>query len=337
MGVLDGGIRIGAMRWVVCIVALAACLLWVFGRANLMKQAHNDAVVLLGKQLFHSTLLSADHTISCASCHVPQLGFSGPTPKAIGVAGFRSARRAPSLLDLKSVQPLMWDGRYSVLAEQIHAPLESPEMAISWDKELSELNADPEIRRLSAAAVGLKVLTSDNVVKALAAYVESLQSGLSPFDRYQGHKDPFALTDQAQWGFRLFTRKANCASCHLVSGDRPDFTDHNFHAIGIGDGVADPGRFAVTKDRKDIGSFKTPSLRNVALRPFLMHDGSMTDLADVVRYYNKGGMIGNTNQDPRIQPLFLNDSEVAAIVAFLRMLTSDETSRSAWYVDNSHD
>jgi cytochrome c peroxidase len=314
------------MRWTICIAALVACLFWVLSRTH---STHNDALILLGKQLFHSTLLSADHSISCASCHVPQLGFSGPTPKAIGVAGFRSTRRAPSLLDLKAVQPLMWDGRYAVLTEQIHAPLESPEMAISWDKQLSELNADPAIRHLSAAA-GLKVLTSDTVVKALAAYVESLQSGASPFDRYRNHKDPFALTDQAQWGFRLFVRKANCASCHLASGDRPEFTDHNFHAIGVGDGAVDAGRFVVTQDRKDLGAFKTPSLRNVALRPFLMHDGSMTNLTEVVRYYNKGGNPASPNQDPRIQPLFLSEDEIAAIVAFLHTLTSDDATRRAW-------
>jgi cytochrome c peroxidase len=204
-------------------------------------------------------------------------------------------------------------------------PLESPEMAVDWPSALRRLADDREIDGLVRDA-GMFGLDRAAVVAALAAYVSSLDAGPSRFDRLYYGRDQTALTLQEAWGLRLFMRKARCASCHLVDGRAAPFTDAAFHVTGIGyrEGrFADPGRAGVTGDAADVGAFRTPSLRGVALRPFLMHDGSMTSLRQAVEHYNAAGNARVPNLDERLKPLFLTTDEVAAIVAFLGALTPE--------------
>lgn len=279
----------------------------------------SPAMVALGGALFRRPL-SADGRVACASCHVPALGFSGATPRAVGSGGFTAARRAPALLDLRDAHALMWDGRAAGLSAQVPMPLASPEMAVDWPAALAAANADPDLSGLAARA-GSAPLDRARVVAALVAYVASLESGTSRFDSFHDGGNREALTDQERLGYRLFVRKANCGSCHLATGPHPRFTDDAFHSVGIGEGDAsDPGRAGVTGAAADRWLFRTPSLRDVARRPYLMHDGSMTDLRQVVRYYNGGGHTGSAIQDPRIVPLHLEPSEIEALVAFLGTL-----------------
>jgi len=213
----------------------------------------------------------------------------------------------------------MADGRAASLPAQHLLPLESPEMAIDWQQSLARLASNPEARELGARA-GFGALAKPEVVAAIAAYVGSLVSGGSRFDRfYYGH-DEAALTDQEQRGLRIFVRKGRCSTCHLLDGNAAPLTDGSFHSVGVGFAhgrYTDHGRIAVTGRPSDDGVFKTPSLRNVSRRPFLMHDGSMGSLQQVVAYYNRGGTPTAVNQDPRIRPLFLSDEEVGDLVAFL--------------------
>lgn len=285
-----------------------------------------DPLVVLGEHLFRSPLLSADGTVSCSTCHIPALGFSGDRPLSVGVAGHVSGRRAPALLGLRNVAPLRWDGRAANLVTQVGMPLESAEMAVNWPKALPRLNDDREIGGLVRTA-GMPPLSREAVVAALAAYVGSLEAGPSRFDRfYYGH-DETALTSKEAWGLRLFIRKARCASCHLLDGRAAPFTDAAFHVTGIGyrnGAFADRGRGGVTGDPADEGAFKTPGLRGVALRPYLMHDGSATSLRQVVEHYNRAGTEKIPNLDERLKPLFLSADEVDAIVTFLGALTPEE-------------
>jgi cytochrome c peroxidase len=293
--------------------------------AQLDPDAAGAGLVALGEYLFRSPLLSADGTVSCRTCHVPRLGFSGDRPLAVGVAGHVNARRAPALLGLRNVAPLRWDGRAADLATQVAMPLESPEMAVDWPSALRRLEDDREIGGLLQAA-GVPGLGRTAVVAALAAYVSSLDAGRSRFDRLYYGRDETALTSQEAWGLRLFSRKARCGSCHLLDGRAAPFTDGAFHVTGIGyrDGTfADLGRAGVTGAPADAGAFKTPGLRGVALRPYLMHDGSMTSLRQAVEHYNVAGNESVPNLDERLKPLFLTPDEVAAIVAFLDALTPE--------------
>lgn len=284
----------------------------------------SPALVSLGEQLFRSPLLSRDGSTSCQTCHIPALGFSGDRPLATGVAGFVSSRHAPSLLGLGEAKSLMWDGRAADLRSQATFPLESPEMAIDWPVTLGRLNSDETTGKL-VAAFGAADIDRDLVLDALAAYVASLVPGESRFDRYNIRRDELALTSQELVGFRLFTHKARCAGCHLVNGQHAPFTDGNFHATGVGcraGSCSDAGRAAVTRNQSDTAAFKTPSLRGVALRRYLMHDGSVSSLRAAVERYNRG--IGETpSLDGRLGPLYLSADEVDAIVAFLGALTPE--------------
>ncbi|MCK1545716.1 c-type cytochrome [Bradyrhizobium sp. 179] len=282
------------------------------------------ALVSLGEQLFRSPLLSRDGSTSCQTCHIPALGFSGDRPLAIGVAGFVSSRHAPSLLGLGEAKSLMWDGRAADLRSQATLPLESPEMAIDWPVTLERLNSDETTGKL-ATAFGAAAVDRNLVLDALAAYVASLVPGESRFDRYNLRRDERSLTSQELAGFRLFTNKARCAGCHLVNGQQAPFTDGRFHATGIGcraGSCVDAGRAAVTGNPSDTAAFKTPGLRGVALRRYLMHDGSISSLRAVVERYNRG-IDEAPALDGRLGPLYLSADEVDAIVAFLDALTPE--------------
>ena len=285
----------------------------------------NINLVLLGEELFRSPLFSRDASVSCSTCHVPSLGFSGGRPLAVGVAGYTSPRRAPSLLGLKDTKHLMWDGRAPDLRTQAAMPLESPEMATEWPTALARLRSEATITELAARA-GLAVIDRDSSLTALAAYVASLDAGTSRFDRYYYSRETDALTMQEAWGLRLFVRKARCASCHLLDGRSAPFTDNAFHATGIGriaGAYTDRGRAAISGNPADEGAFRTPGLRGVALRPYLMHDGSIRSLRQAVEYYNRGISEGPAKAQHRLGALHLTSDEIDAIVAFLGSLTPE--------------
>ena len=297
--------------------------------------ASGGGLVRLGEQLFRSTLLSRDGSVSCQTCHIPALGFSGDRPVAIGVAGFTSNRRAPSLLGLNHATKLMWDGRATDLRTQVAIPLESPEMAVNWPTALSQLAVDPTFRKTLQEA-GFVDIDRDTCLDALAAYVASLEAGESLFDLYYYRHDSQALSQQEVLGLRLFTHKARCAGCHLLNGLGTPLTDDGFHAMGIGcdaSSCLDRGRAAITGNPADNGAFKTPSLRGVALRPYLMHDGSITSLRAAIERYNRGIKTDPRMRDGRLGPLYLADVEVDAIVAFLNALTPDDLRQDSTAID----
>lgn len=288
-------------------------------------QGRGQQLAALGRVLFRSADLSADGSVSCSTCHVPQLGFSGAQAVATGVNGYTAGRHAPGLLGMRAGGPFMWDGRAASLSEQIPMPLESPEMSVDWPRSLRALNADPHLLPLAKVA-GLEHLDRGTVIKSIAAYLTTLEAGSSRFDRYYYGHDESALSVQEAWGLRLFVRKGGCSTCHLLNAAAAPLTDGAFHATGIGfaGGMQpDPGRARVTGEAADMGRFKTPGLRNVALRRFFMHDGSLTTLDAVVQHYNEGGRRDAPNLDPRLRPLHLDQAEVGAIVAFLGALTSE--------------
>jgi cytochrome c peroxidase len=154
---------------------------------------------------------------------------------------------------------------------------------------------------------------AEGVAKAIAAYVRTVVSGNSPYDRFRAG-DTVALSPAAQRGLALFEGKARCARCHTGF----NFTDEDYHNIGVGMDRENPdlGRYTVTKDEADKGAFKTPTLRDVARRGPYMHDGSLKTLEEVVDYYAQGGT-ANPWLSPKSQPLTLTAQERADLIAFL--------------------
>jgi cytochrome c peroxidase len=317
------------MLWVLAmtlfLAILAARTLAQSYSSSPVEDATDNTLVSLGERLFRSPLLSADRSVSCETCHIPAFGYSGDRPLPVGVAGYVSSRRAPSLLGLRHARNLMWDGRALDLQSQAAIPLESPEMAVVWPVALSRLRADRTIAEIFERA-GITNVDRGSSLTALAAYVASLDAGESRFDRYYyGHEEQ-ALSQQEILGLRLFTHKAHCAGCHLLNGLGAPFTDDSFHAMGIGctaGSCTDRGRAVITGSPADEGAFKTPGLRAVALRPYLMHDGSISSLRGAVERYNRGIPLGLDKLDGRLGPLHLAADEVDAIVAFLSALTPE--------------
>jgi cytochrome c peroxidase len=279
------------------------------------------AKVRLGRRLFFDPVLSADRTVACASCHVPDRGFAGADARAVGVGGRAGKRNAPTLLNVAYGTSFFWDGRAASLEEQALLPIADPlEMASSADEAVRRLRADPSYVADFRTAFGDDgEVTAQNLARALASFQRSLVTGDSPVDRFR-HGEITALSEDAKQGLWLFEGRGGCWKCH--SGH--NFTDGRFHNTGVSWGAepGDTGRFAVTRQDQDRGAFKTPTLRNVARTAPYMHDGSMATLEEVVRYYGKGGN-PNPGLDPALKPLDLSEREVKQLAAFLRALSGE--------------
>lgn len=314
------------------------------------------AVVALGRTLFFDTALSDDGQVACATCHKPEGAYTDGLARASGTAGRQGTRNTPSLLDVGRQRSLFWDGRRARLEDQALDPLlNRVEHGLADEAELlRRIRGDARYAAAIMAAYGVPVseVTTQHLTGALAAFERTLESGPSPFDRFsRGQRD--ALAEAARQGWVIFDQLAHCTHCHLATtgpGEPALFTDHQFHSLGVGlakverelprlttrvaalhrDGaplgrdvlndpdLAELGRFVVTLDPHDVGAFKTPSLRNVALTAPYMHDGSVPTLAEAVdrEVYNRGA------RDAR--PLILTPVQRAELVAFLQSLTSDD-------------
>lgn len=309
--------------------------------------------IALGKLFFRDARFSADGTISCASCHQETLAFTDGLPTAVGFRHQAGRRNTPTLLNAAFYNTLFLDGRADNLESQALGPLLNPaEHGLkNFDNLLAIVRNDKEYSEPVGKAFGTAAdkVTMEHIVKAIAAYERTLIAGDSAFDRYLFAGDKSALTASAERGLSIFQGKGNCVTCHEISWNNALFTDNRFYNIGVGfkrlaplldairqlakDGKnpdelplnaaqrSELGRLNVTKQLADLGRFRTPTLRNIALTAPYMHDGSMKTLAEVIEHYDKGeNPAGYT--DPKIFPLHLTRQEKQDLVAFMNSLTS---------------
>lgn len=314
-----------------------------------------SAPARLGEAIFFDKRLSANGQVSCATCHRPELAFTDGLRTAVGVLGTTTTRNTPSLINVAFVTDLFWDGRSSSLEHQALQPLVAPAEhgLVSLEAALKVLRSVDEYSELSKAAFDKASweLAPEDLGAALAAFQRTLVLGGSPFDHFFFGGDKGAIDDQAKRGFELFVGAAGCGACHSVSKGSALFTDNQFHSIGfrgdaaavasaivklkglpsdkvghlllVDEEVATLGRFVATRQLEDIGKFRTPSLRNVALTAPYMHDGRLNTLEEAVEYelYHRG-LRGNA-------PIILTPQERADLVAFLKTLTSAALARGA--------
>jgi cytochrome c peroxidase len=312
----------------------------------------NEARVALGRRLYFEPRLSRDGTVACATCHDVSRGFTDRRGTSEGVGDKLGRRNAPTTMNAFLFSSQFWDGRAATLEEQAKLPITNPiEMGQPDGKAVTNvLAADPDYPRMFQAAYG-RAPTFDDVGRALAAFERTLVFLDSPFDHFLGG-DAKALSEDARAGWALFNGKARCAACHQISSSSPIGTDNRFHNIGVAaknkdfeklalsalaalekndskesidklaleTDLSELGRFVVTRNRADVGAFKTEQIRNVGLTAPYMHDGSMRTLWDVVDHYNKGGE-ANAYLDGGIEPLDLSNKEEDQLVAFLFSLT----------------
>jgi cytochrome c peroxidase len=282
----------------------------------------SPALVTLGKQVYFDPRLSKDNTVSCATCHDPAMGWSDKGPTSVGINGQHGGRRSPPVSNAAYLPLQFWDGRAATLEDQATGPIANPvEMGNTHAGMIRTLNDVPGYVEEFKAVFGTTPITLDQVAKAIAAFERTVVTTDSPFDRY-AMGEATALSCQEKRGLEIFNGKGHCTACHWGA----NFTDGRFHNVGVAPAAGanpDDGRYAVTKDPRDKGAFKTPTIRDVGLRAPYMHTGGELSLESVVEFYDKGGGTGDANLDPLLVPLGLTAQEKAAVVAFLkRAMTS---------------
>lgn len=275
----------------------------------------------LGEKLFQEKILSKDSSISCASCHLPDYGFSDTVAFSMGIYGRPTTRNTPPVLNMKNRPYFFWDGRAASLEQQSLMPISHPdEMGLPVKEAVARLNKNKTYRDLFLKTFGT-VPTAANLAAAFAAFEKTLETDSSRFDL--SFDDSTLMTEQEERGRKLFvSEKTKCFDCHR----RQDFTTDEFFNIGLYDGntLNDPGRYKITGKKEDLGKFKTPGLRNVAVTGPYMHNGMFKTLEEVVEYYNNPGafVLNPINIDKRLEvPLGLTRQEKADLVAFLKSLT----------------
>ena len=275
-------------------------------------------VVGLGRRLFFDPILSRDSSLACSSCHKPQRGFTNDLRTSVGVFGRRGARNVPAILNRGYGRSFFWDGRITSLEEQVLQPIQATdEMDLAVEEAVERLGADQGYAE-RFRAVFSRDIARDDLARALAGYVRTIQAGDSRFDRFVAG-DPSALSEIERRGLSLFQGKARCDRCHVGT----NLTDEDFHNTGVAwseEQLQDLGRFVVSGVERERGAFKTPTLREVERTAPYMHDGSISTLEAVIEFYDRGG-IANPHLDRRLRPLNLTAEEQQALVAFLRSLS----------------
>jgi cytochrome c peroxidase len=287
-----------------------------------------EETIALGRRLYYDPGLSVDGTVSCATCHAPNLGFGDGKALSNGVDGKLGSRSAPTVINAAYNTLQFWDGRSASLEKQAEGPMANAvEMGHTLEGVVKFAQSDPTYRKLFAKAWGTEQITIDLVTKSIASFERTVVIGDSPFDRFYYGGDKKALSLAEQRGLKLFLnpKKGNCSVCHVVGKKYALFTDNKFHNIGVGadtsGNFADVGLYAQSKNTADMGAFKTPTLRNIAETAPYMHDGSQATLKDVVDHYVGGGT-SNPHLDKEIHALdFLTFNERADLKAFLESLT----------------
>lgn len=297
---------------------------------------------VLGRRLFYDVRLSRTHTVSCATCHDQRHAFT--IPEALptrGVTGSPLVRHPPSLVNLAWAETgLFWDGGSKNLESLALAPLTHvDEMGREGqlDDLIREIAADAHYPAMFEAAFGAESVTIGNVMRSLAQFQRALFSAGSRWDAWMlGERDPWSAEEEL--GREVFTR--DCARCHTPGL----FTDAGYHNNGLdssfGDDPEGPrlGRGRITFLPDDVGKYRTPTLRNVAVTAPYMHDGRFASLEDVVAHY-RSGMVDSPSLDPGFRRgegerpgIRMSDAEARALLSFLDLLTDPQLA-----IDSRHE
>ena len=314
------------------------------------------AKIELGRQLYFDPRLSADGTVSCASCHDPAEGYTRHTPTGVGIRKQLGGRNSPISYNRILSSTQFWDGRAASLEDQAVGPIANPiEMGNTHDACVASLGKIAGYKLQFAAVFPGEGLNIKTLAKVIASFERAIVTGPSPADYYEplrafsqafaeDLKDLKALEKEDPATYKkyqelltasekhpisasakrgrevFFGQKAGCTACHVGA----NFTDEKYHNLGVGMDKPSPdlGRFEISKDEKDKGAFKTPTIRNVALTAPYMHDGSQKTLAEVVEWYDRGGH-PNPHLSDKIKKLNLTSQEKQDLVAYMESLTGD--------------
>jgi cytochrome c peroxidase len=278
--------------------------------------------VELGRYLFYDKRISFNGQQSCASCHRQELAFTDGRARAEGTTGQLHPRSAMSLVNVAYAPTLTWaDPALQSLEEQALVPMmgEQPiELGLKGHEQnfLKAVRSEPVYQRLFPRVFGTEgdVYTLDNVTKVLAAFERTIISMRSPYDRYRWGDDPSAISDAAKRGELVFnsSERAGCFQCHggwnfggeiRFEGSRQQQGHGAFFNTGVSAYTApNRGIFEKTLQPEDMGKFRPPTLRNIAVTGPYMHDGSLATLEDVIAHYEAGGKMADPNKTHILRP-----------------------------------
>jgi cytochrome c peroxidase len=274
----------------------------------------------LGRNLFYDPILSRDNTISCASCHLQQTGFTHVDHDlSHGIEGRIGTRNSMTLMNLAWSKTFMWDGGINHLDVQYLHPITS---AVEMDETLSnvvkKLQESSTYPSLFKEAFGTDKITGQLTLKALSQFVVLLTTSNSKYDKVFRKEEQFGEMEQK--GYAVF--KQNCASCH----QEPLFTNDSFenNGLALDTTLNDIGRMRITQNEGDRQKFKVPTLRNVQFTFPYMHDGRFETLTDVIKHYNSDLVQSPTLSKKLQQPMQLSDDERTELVAFLKTLSDKQ-------------
>ncbi len=287
---------------------------------NFKKNPLDSATVQLGRALFYDPVLSADSTISCASCHSPYNAFTHVDHAlSHGIKDRIGTRNSPVLINLAWGNSFMWDGAVNHLDVQALAPLENHlEMDEKLAHVLEKLQHQEKYKRMFKAAYGSEKITGERFLKAISQFMLTLVSCNSKYDKVLRNEAQF--TENESKGYELF--KQHCATCHT----EPLFTNNTFQNNGLEpDSVLrDIGRMKITQKSSDSLKFKVPTLRNIERSAPYMHDGRYRSLQMVMFHYSANVHQSATLAKELKQPLILSEDDKRNIILFLKTLTDNE-------------
>jgi len=277
--------------------------------------------IALGKKLYFDKRLSKDGTVSCATCHDPDKGWTDREATSTGIDDQVGGANSPTVINSAYATSQFWDGRAADLEEQALGPIENPiEMGHKLDDLIVELEKIPEYKEGFQKAFGTGV-TKEGIAQAIASFERTVLSGNSPYDQFKDGKED-ALSDVQKRGMAVFER-VGCDTCHTP----PLFSNYMFINAGVGmkKEPPDPGRMNVTKKESDLGKFRVPTLREVANTGPYFHDGSVATLEEAVALMVAGG-IDNDNLSGMMKALReeeFSGQDLADLVEFLKALSGD--------------
>jgi len=294
------------------------------------KKHGNYSKIKLGELLFNEKIISKDSTVSCASCHNPAFAFSDTLDFSVGINGHLTKRNTSSVLNMKNRPYFFWDGRAETLAQQALMPIQNPdEMGLPINEAIDRLNASAFYKNYFYQVFNSSP-NEKNLSLAFEAYENTLETVDSKFDDWSNNLGKLSASEER--GRKLFVDdNSKCFDCHFGI----DYTNDDFKNIGLfnGKNLNDSGRYLITRDLADLGKFKTPGLRNIALTAPYMHNGMFKTLEEVVEYYSntKKFVPDAYNKDASLQkPINFSERDKKDLVAFLKTLSDKKymTKRS---------
>jgi cytochrome c peroxidase len=273
----------------------------------------------LGKRLFFDPILSSDHSVSCASCHLPEMAFTDGKQFSEGVEGRLGTRNAPTLANVAYHPYYTREGGVPTLEMQVLVPIqEHAEFDFNILLIAERLNGDSGYVRESRAAYE-RAPDAFVITRSIACFERTMLSGGSRCDEFLNGKTSTLTAAERRGKDLFFSEKLACSQCHGGF----NFTNYAFENNGLYEDYPDPGRFRLTGKEADRALFKVPTLRNAGVTAPYMHDGSLPTLEAVVEHYNGGGK-DHPHKSQLIKPLNLTNQEKTDLIAFLKTLTDDD-------------